>query len=128
MLFNQGLYAAYVTRWAAGGVCYGQGAAWTPTLQCINGMLHIPCGRHSMALLHHSTLPAPLAICVERTSLRCDRRECAAQAISGYTIKRFVPFNPVDKKTLAEVVTPDGQQLTYAKGAPQVGAVPPPAD
>lgn len=41
-------------------------------------------------------------------------------AISRYTISRLVPFNPVDKKTLAEVTTPDGRQLATCKGAPQI--------
>lgn len=75
-----------------------------------------------MALLHHSTLPAQ-AICTEHASLETRQGQWAAQAVGDYTIKRFVPFNPVDKKTLAEVVTPDGQQLTYAKGAPQVSTL-----
>lgn len=42
------------------------------------------------------------------------------QAIKGYEIKQFWPFNPVDKKTTARVVTPDGGELLVAKGAPQV--------
>lgn len=41
-------------------------------------------------------------------------------AIAGYQIRRLVPFNPVDKYTLAEVTTPDGGKLSTCKGAPQV--------
>ena len=32
----------------------------------------------------------------------------------------MVPFNPVDKKTTAKVVSPDGKDLIVTKGAPQV--------
>jgi hypothetical protein len=42
------------------------------------------------------------------------------QAIAGWRVKSVVPFNPVDKKTTAEVVSPDGQDLIVTKGAPQV--------
>mmetsp|Transcript_8326 Transcript_8326/g.24910 ORF Transcript_8326/g.24910 Transcript_8326/m.24910 type:complete len:686 (+) Transcript_8326:251-2308(+) len=42
------------------------------------------------------------------------------EAIKGYEIKQFWPFNPVDKKTTARVVTPDGGELLVAKGAPQI--------
>ncbi|KAI3423925.1 hypothetical protein D9Q98_009759 [Chlorella vulgaris] len=40
--------------------------------------------------------------------------------ISAWKIRRFVPFNPVDKKTLAEVTAPDGRALITCKGAPQI--------
>jgi H+-transporting ATPase len=42
------------------------------------------------------------------------------KAIEGYEIKKFTPFNPVDKKTTAVVVTPDSRELHVAKGAPQI--------
>lgn len=42
------------------------------------------------------------------------------QAISQFKIQKFWPFNPVDKKTQAHVITPDGKELMVAKGAPQV--------
>lgn len=45
---------------------------------------------------------------------------CGAQAKEGYQIKKFTPFNPVDKKTTARVITPSGEDLFVAKGAPQV--------
>lgn len=48
---------------------------------------------------------------------------CYPQAIAGYQIKKLIPFNPVDKKTTAEVVTPDGQDLIVTKGAPQVSSL-----
>lgn len=41
-------------------------------------------------------------------------------ALAGWRLTRLVPFNPVDKKTLAEAVAPDGKALSTAKGAPQV--------
>lgn len=44
------------------------------------------------------------------------------QAIEVYEIKKFTPFNPVDKKTTAVVVHPDGRELVVAKGAPQVSS------
>ena len=43
--------------------------------------------------------------------------------MAGYTIKSLVPFNPVDKRTSATVVTPEGQELVVAKGAPQVSVL-----
>ena len=45
--------------------------------------------------------------------------------MAGYTIESLVPFNPVDKRTSATVVTPQGQRLVVAKGAPQVPAATP---
>jgi magnesium-transporting ATPase (P-type) len=42
------------------------------------------------------------------------------QAITGWQIKSVVPFNPVDKKTTAKVISPDGKDLIVTKGAPQV--------
>lgn len=44
----------------------------------------------------------------------------ALQAIKGYQITKFIPFNPVDKKTQATVITPSGDKLIACKGAPQV--------
>lgn len=37
-----------------------------------------------------------------------------------YKIEEFTPFNPVDKRTEARVVAPDGREFLVAKGAPQV--------
>ena len=45
---------------------------------------------------------------------------CLLQAIAGWQVKNVVPFNPVDKKTTAKVVSPDGKDLIVTKGAPQV--------
>ena len=41
--------------------------------------------------------------------------------VADYDVLQFFPFNPVDKKTVARVRMPDGRQLWFAKGAPQVG-------
>lgn len=49
------------------------------------------------------------------------------QAISQFKIQKFWPFNPVDKKTQAHVITPDGKDLMVAKGAPQVVSATPTA-
>eukprot|EP00921_Rhytidocystis_pertsovi_P025984 GHVQ01041952.1.p1 GENE.GHVQ01041952.1~~GHVQ01041952.1.p1 ORF type:complete len:815 (+),score=69.08 GHVQ01041952.1:163-2607(+) len=38
----------------------------------------------------------------------------------GYEVTRFIPFNPVDKKTIATVTFPDGQTRTISKGAPHI--------
>ena len=49
--------------------------------------------------------------------------------IAGYQVESLVPFNPVDKRTSATVVSPQGEKLVVAKGAPQVcrfGAMPAP--
>ncbi|GBG66655.1 hypothetical protein CBR_g66791 [Chara braunii] len=40
--------------------------------------------------------------------------------LAHYTIKRFVPFNPVDKRTEATVVTNEGKTLLISKGAPNI--------
>ena len=39
---------------------------------------------------------------------------------SQYTRTKFVPFDPVGKRTEAQVLTPDGVGVTVTKGAPQV--------
>lgn len=41
-------------------------------------------------------------------------------ATKGYTFLRVTPFDPVSKKTLAEVITPGGEEMTTVKGAPQI--------
>ncbi len=41
-------------------------------------------------------------------------------ALKGYTQKKFVPFDPVSKRTTAEIAGPDGQDFQVSKGAPQV--------
>ena len=45
----------------------------------------------------------------------------AMQATKQYEVTNFVPFNPVDKKTTATVIGPDGRTMKTCKGAPQVG-------
>ena len=42
------------------------------------------------------------------------------QATRKYQVTKFIPFNPVDKKTTATVIGPDGKQMKTCKGAPQV--------
>jgi H+-transporting ATPase len=42
------------------------------------------------------------------------------QVISDYKVTKFLPFNPVDKKTVAHVTLSDGSQIVTTKGAPQV--------
>ncbi len=42
------------------------------------------------------------------------------QALAGYEVLRFQPFDPVNKRTEATVQGPGGTQLQVAKGAPQV--------
>ncbi|MEM8631680.1 MAG: plasma-membrane proton-efflux P-type ATPase [Pseudomonadota bacterium] len=43
-----------------------------------------------------------------------------AKDLEGYTQTKFVPFDPVSKRTEAEVTEPSGTAVTYSKGAPQV--------
>lgn len=38
----------------------------------------------------------------------------------AHTVDRFVPFDPVGKRTEAYLRTPDGQRFKTSKGAPQV--------
>ena len=40
--------------------------------------------------------------------------------LEGYRQRKFVPFDPVSKRTEAEVTDTDGKSLRYTKGAPQV--------
>ena len=42
------------------------------------------------------------------------------QALKGYQVVHFQPFDPVHKRTEATVKTADGKQFQVAKGAPQV--------
>ena len=42
------------------------------------------------------------------------------RVIEGYVIEKLIPFNPVDKKTAAHLIMPDGTKLIVTKGAPQV--------
>ncbi|KAL8276033.1 hypothetical protein Esti_000027 [Eimeria stiedai] len=37
-----------------------------------------------------------------------------------FTVKEYLPFNPVDKRTVSTVVTPEGRSLQITKGAPSV--------
>eukprot|EP00899_Mesostigma_viride_P028511 jgi/Mesvir1/8845/Mv02741-RA.1 len=41
-------------------------------------------------------------------------------ALSDYKVKRFIPFNPVEKKTVATVELPSGESVLMSKGAPHV--------
>jgi H+-transporting ATPase len=41
-------------------------------------------------------------------------------ALDGYEVRRFVPFDPVHKRTEATVAGPDGREFEVTKGAPQV--------
>lgn len=42
------------------------------------------------------------------------------ECFEGYAITDFVPFNPVDKRTQATVVDPNGKKFIASKGAPAV--------
>jgi H+-transporting ATPase len=42
------------------------------------------------------------------------------QALNGYEVVHFQPFDPVHKRTEATLKGPDGQQFKVTKGAPQV--------
>ncbi|MGB8623949.1 MAG: plasma-membrane proton-efflux P-type ATPase, partial [Paracoccaceae bacterium] len=42
------------------------------------------------------------------------------QALDGYEVGHFRPFNPTDKRTEAAVTGPDGKTFKVTKGAPQV--------
>ena len=41
-------------------------------------------------------------------------------ALARYQVRRFMPFDPVHKRTQAEVTDPDGRPIRVTKGAPQV--------
>ncbi len=42
------------------------------------------------------------------------------KALDGYTVTKFVPFDPVGKRTEGQVTDAQGQTLRFTKGAPQV--------
>lgn len=42
----------------------------------------------------------------------------AAQTVRQFHVIQFTPFNPVDKKAVAVVETPNGEKITCVKGAP----------
>ncbi|UPR03149.1 P-type cation-transporting ATPase [Chloropicon primus] len=42
------------------------------------------------------------------------------EQLKGYKVTKFVPFNPVDKRTEATVIAPDGKTYRMSKGAPGV--------
>jgi H+-transporting ATPase len=44
----------------------------------------------------------------------------SGQALAGYQVTHFQPFDPVGKRTEAAVTGPDGSTFKVAKGAPQV--------
>ncbi len=41
-------------------------------------------------------------------------------AADGYSLTKFIPFDPVTKRTEGDVTSADGKALKYTKGAPQV--------
>lgn len=43
-----------------------------------------------------------------------------AGAVSGHAVTSFTPFDPTTKRTVADIVGPDGTAFSVAKGAPQV--------
>ena len=43
-----------------------------------------------------------------------------ATAMEGYRVTKFVPFDPVSKRTEGDVIDARGKALKYTKGAPQV--------
>jgi H+-transporting ATPase len=43
-----------------------------------------------------------------------------AQALDGYAVSHFSPFDPVHKRTEAALTTPEGRSWRVSKGAPQV--------
>ncbi|WP_420583884.1 plasma-membrane proton-efflux P-type ATPase [Ruegeria sp.] len=43
-----------------------------------------------------------------------------SDALSKYSQTKFVPFDPVSKRTQATVINPNGKSADYTKGAPQV--------
>ena len=55
-----------------------------------------------------------------------DKAVCGAltdegrESLAGHTVHRFVPFNPVDKRTESTVTAPDGTEWLYSKGAPHI--------
>jgi len=42
------------------------------------------------------------------------------KALDGYKVTKFVPFDPVGKRTEGQVTDPQGKALYFSKGAPQV--------
>ncbi|HEY8213753.1 MAG TPA: plasma-membrane proton-efflux P-type ATPase, partial [Methylocystis sp.] len=40
-------------------------------------------------------------------------------AVKGYRLEKYTPFDPVTKRTEARIATPDGKTIVVAKGAPQ---------
>ncbi|KAK9806555.1 hypothetical protein WJX73_000387 [Symbiochloris irregularis] len=42
------------------------------------------------------------------------------KVIRDYKVSKFIPFNPVDKKTQATVTLPSGETVIACKGAPQI--------
>ena len=42
------------------------------------------------------------------------------KALDGYQVTKFVPFDPVGKRTEGQVTDPQGKAMRYTKGAPQV--------
>ena len=43
-----------------------------------------------------------------------------SRALEGYQVTKFVPFDPVGKRTEGQVTDQNGKSLRYTKGAPQV--------
>lgn len=46
--------------------------------------------------------------------------EKGREDLEAHTVHRFVPFNPVDKRTEATVTLPGGARWLYSKGAPHI--------
>lgn len=40
--------------------------------------------------------------------------------VKKYTVKRFIPFDPIRKRTESHLITPDGKDIQVTKGAPQI--------
>lgn len=50
-----------------------------------------------------------------------DHPDCGDfENLKSYDVKKFIPFNPVDKRTEATVITPEGKTIRMSKGAPGV--------
>ena len=50
----------------------------------------------------------------------CGRRGCLRRNAALPQVLRYIPFNPVDKRSESTVVFPDGSTKFVTKGAPQV--------
>ncbi|HFD86355.1 MAG TPA: HAD family hydrolase, partial [Gammaproteobacteria bacterium] len=62
--------------------------------------------------INHDPIEEPIFKEVERLGLN--------ERISQYALKKFTPFDPVNKRTEAILETADGRELVATKGAPQI--------